>query len=83
MASPVEFRYFLGKFSMDDFRNGFQPVKQFVGPQNAVEYFKPPQLQYRYKERVIVNGAPLLEWSEWADVPMIREGEEASEPAQT
>ena len=81
MASPVEFRHYLRKFTVDDARNGLQPIKQIVGPAvngvAPIDIFAPPVLQFRYKEKVVVNGQVSLEWSDWADVAIVREGEES------
>ena len=80
MSSPVEYRYYLRRFTIADLKAGLQPLQQRVGPvvngQAPTELFAPPQLQYRYKEKVHVDGKPTLEWSDWIDVPFVREGED-------
>ena len=81
MAAPVEFRFYLRKFTLDDARQGTAPIKQQTGPPgpNGMapwDMFAPPQLQWRYKEKVHVDGKPVLEWSPWADVLFVREGED-------
>lgn len=80
MSAPVEYRHYLRKFTLDDLRNGLQPIKQPTGPavngQQPWEMFAPPILQYRYKEKVQVDGKMTLEWSPWIDILYVREGDE-------
>ena len=81
MAAPVEFRQYIRKFTLADARNSIQPIKLPTGPavdgQQPFELFVPqPILQFRYKEKVFLNGAQTLEWSPWADVGFVKEGDE-------
>lgn len=82
MASSIEMRQYLRKYTLEDLKNGLQSVRVPVGPmvngQQPVEVFCPPAtLQFRVKEKVHVDGKPTVEWGPWEDVPMIREGDDA------
>lgn len=80
MATPVEFRHFLRKFTLEDLKSGIQPIRQQLGPmvngQAPIGLYAPPAFQFRYKEKLHVDGAAKLEWSEWLDIPFVREGDE-------
>jgi hypothetical protein len=76
-AGPIEFRYFMHVFTLDDIARGLQPIRM---PQGI---FAPPMLQWRYRQRVSVKSASdniaemvhESQWSEWRDVPYVREGD--------
>lgn len=80
-SAPVEFRYFLRRFTLEDARMGVQPVRLTVGKpdergQQPFDVFVPqPELQYRYKERVYQDGKPLMQWSPWLTIPAVRDGD--------
>jgi hypothetical protein len=75
MASPIEFRQYLRYFTLQDGEVGVQPLRQ---PQHGVtRLFMPPQLQFRHKEKIHVDGQPTLEWSPWIDVLYVCEGDDA------
>jgi hypothetical protein len=68
MSAPIEMRMYLRKLTLDDVRNGINPIRL-----DGV-LFAPPQLQLRYKERLpTTNGQAETVWSEWQDVPYARE----------
>jgi hypothetical protein len=68
--APIEFRQFLPLFQLADLNLGASPIRL------DGKMYAPPRLQFRYRERVIGdNGAaPVMQWSEWQDVPFVREG---------
>lgn len=70
-AGPVEFRFYLTAFTLDNVREGMNPIRS-QGPK-GVQLHNPPVLQWRYKRRG-EEGA--MGWSEWQDVPYVREGDE-------
>ena len=74
MPAPIEFRHYLRYFTLDDAKAGIQPVR--AEQNKAVTLFMPPVLQFRYREKTMLNGAPALEWSEWSDVQFAREGDD-------
>ena len=72
-SSPVEFRHFFRKYTLDDCRSGLQPFKMQI--EGKVELFAPAELQFRYREKVLVDDAPKLEWTDWATIPYVRDGD--------
>jgi hypothetical protein len=76
MASPLEFRHFFRKYTLDDCAAGLQPIRQQID--GRVELFAPPVLQFRHRDR---DRAPSdgstqrFLWTEWADVPYVRDGD--------
>lgn len=74
MSAPLEFRYYMPKFTLNDLRSGQQPIRLPAGPHGAIELYGQPRLEFRYRERADANG--LLRWSAWAAVPVVREGED-------
>ena len=76
MSSPLEFRYWLRYYTLDDARNGSQPIKLPQGPQLVTQLFAAPALQWRYRERIQNGDALSMRWSEWQDVPLVREGDD-------
>lgn len=79
-AAPIEFRKYLRKFTIDDARNGINPVRLPTGPTTS-ELYAPPVDQYRYREKVYVEGKPFGQWSAWIMVPVVREEDGAPESA--
>lgn len=83
---PIDFRHYVRKYTLDDARAGTQPLRLPTGPsiggQQPMDLFAPPVLQFRYKTKVHVNGTPTLEWSEWIDVPVVREEEPTPSPPE-
>ena len=78
MASPVEHRFYLRKATMDDIAQGMNPLRERL-PDGSVQLFRPiPELQFRYKEKIYLNGAVQLEWSEWITIPLVKEGEDGT-----
>ena len=77
MAAPIEFRQYLRLYTLDDARRGLQPIRLPQGPQGVTELFSGPVLQYRYRERINVNGDLAMRWSDWIEVPIVREGDDA------
>jgi len=76
LASPIEFRHYLRLFTLDDARNGVQPLRLPRAIDGRTELYAPAVLQFRYREKVAtVNGGVDLQWSEWQDVPIAREGD--------
>ena len=71
MASPVEFRLYASKFTLEDLRAGRPHVRAGNG-----ELFNVAMLQYRYRQRLVVAGQADLIWSEWQFVPFVNEGAE-------
>jgi hypothetical protein len=78
VSQPVEIRFFVAKASMEDIENGMPTQRIQIGPNAFGVYRQPPLLQYRYKEKTFLNGAPAVEWSDWVTIPIVREGEEAA-----
>ena len=76
MSSPLEFRYYLRLLTLDDIRQGAQPLKLPQGPQGSVQLFASPALQWRYRERIQNGDALSMRWSDWQDVPLVREGDD-------
>ncbi len=76
MASPIELRQFLRRFTLDDARNGVQPIRQVLA-NGRVELYSPPVLQVRTRERTNRDGQVALEWGEWRDTLFVREGDDA------
>jgi hypothetical protein len=79
VSTPIEFRQFVRKWTRDDALAGITPVKLAVGPtvngQQPVDLFAPqPILQFRYREKVHLNGAPVQQFSEWLTVDFVKEG---------
>ena len=74
MSSPVEFRLYATKFSLDDLKAGRQPIRSANGDLHNVAV-----MQFRYKYRLVVAGNNSLEWSEWANVPFVMEGDGAND----
>jgi len=78
-SAPMQMRYYWRRATMQDVRAGVKPVQLAVGPivngEQATDLFVPPLLQYRYKERVFVDGKPVMGWSPWCDVPQVRDGD--------
>ncbi len=70
--APIEFRNYVPLVTLADIQQGIQPIRL------DGKLYAPPRLQYRYRERVQGdNGAaPVMQWSEWQEVPFIREGAE-------
>lgn len=75
MAAPIEFRQYLRLYTMDDARRGLQPIRLPRGESGAIELYTGPALQYRYTQRS--RDAGVVTWSEWQDVPIVREGDDA------
>jgi len=67
MAAPIEFRHYVKRATLEDIKAGAQYVP-FQG-----ELWLAPRLQFRFRERVKLNDAESLQWSEWQDVPLVRE----------
>lgn len=78
MASnaPLELRNYCRKFTLDDLRNGLQPIKLPTGPLvegvQAWDYFCPPLIQYRVRSK---SG-----WSDWLTAPLVKEGDPSAGP---
>jgi len=72
MASPVEFRLYATKFTLDDLSAGRQPVRSVNNELHNVA-----MLQFRYKQRLVIAGQGEIQWSEWQYVPFVTEGGEA------
>jgi len=72
MASPVEFRLYATKFTLDDLRAGRQPIRSVNN-----DLYNVAMLQFRYRQRLVVAGKGDLIWSEWEYVPFVNEGSEA------
>ncbi|HWG34687.1 MAG TPA: hypothetical protein VN650_10990 [Gemmatimonadaceae bacterium] len=68
-AGPIEFRYYMRAFTLDDIARGLQPIRMAQG------IFAPPMLQFRFRQRVANGDATRAEWSDWRDVPYVREGD--------
>lgn len=69
-TSPIEFRYFLRRITLDDIRAGVQPMRQALGD-GVIELYHPPVLQWRVREK----GENGVQWGDWSDVPYARDGE--------
>lgn len=83
MPSPVEFRHYMRRLTLADVAAGIQPIRQQLPNERGeltVKLFAPPTLQWRYREKIHVDGVARLEWSEWQDVGYVRaEGDDAAE----
>jgi len=78
MASPLEIRHYLRRYTLDDAKAGAQPMRL------DGELYAAPVLQYRVKERLqTTDGKPaaIYQWSEWIDVPFVREAPDGVAPA--
>jgi hypothetical protein len=69
VSLPLEFRFWVRLFTEEDAKAGMQSVKQIAGP-HTIELYAPPALQYRVKTKEA--------WSDWTDVPYVREGDSPS-----
>jgi len=67
MAAPIEFRHYVKRATLEDIKAGAQYVVAHA------DLWLLPVLQFRYRERVKLNDAESLQWSEWQDVPLVRE----------
>lgn len=78
MSSPIEFRTYARRMTMEDVNNGLQgtrlPVTVDGKPGSAM--FVSVGLQYRYQAKVYLDGQKALEWSDWLTVPFVKEGDE-------
>jgi hypothetical protein len=83
MSAPFEVRFYSPLYTLDDARKGIQPIRFAPAPGAPVELLGPQVLQTRYRERIMLNGAQTTRWTEWENVPAVREmiGEPA--PAAT
>lgn len=76
-SAPVELRLFCRRFTLEDMQGGAQPVRMptglVVNNQQETALFNPARLQYRYKERVYVDGKATYQWSTWFEVPIAME----------
>ena len=69
----MEIRQYLRRLTIEDVRKGMQPVR-LTGPDGTTQVYAPPVLQYRNRERVMIDGEQVLQWSAWADAQVVREG---------
>jgi hypothetical protein len=87
MSSPIEFRSYLRRMTLEDLNNGLQgsrgPVLLASGQQATDDQgkplfamFIPVGIQYRYQAKVYLDGVKALEWSPWIQIPMVKEGDE-------
>jgi hypothetical protein len=81
-GTPLEFRNYVRRATIDDVKAGIQPIKIATGPRTAdgfqaSDLFVAVGLQWRYQETVHVNGIKTKQWSPWMDVPLVREGDDA------
>lgn len=76
MASPLEFRHFMRKYTLDDCAAGLQPIRQQID--GRVELYAPPVLQFRYRsgKQQDQSGEISFLWTDWSDVPYVRDGDE-------
>ena len=81
----VEIRFLLKRVTLEEQANGILAQRMQIGPADPATGIAPhamfrtvPQLQYRAKKRVYLNGAPVIEWTPWTDVLFVREGEDES-----
>ena len=72
MANPIEIRQFVPRFTMEHLKKGLQPIKM-ADEQGNPEYYAPPMLQYRVREKVYVDGKQTAEWSPWMTVEFVKE----------
>ncbi len=70
MSAPVEFRLFMKRWERHDALMGLQFVR------DGNELYHTPCFQYRYKMRMKQDGDFVMVWSEWQDVPLVKEGQE-------
>jgi hypothetical protein len=80
-GGPIEFRSYFRKYTLEDARAGLQPLRLPIGPrvngEQPTDAFVAVGLQWRHKEKVTVDGATVTQWSEWASVQPVREGDDA------
>lgn len=77
MSSPVEYRYFHRKFTLEHARAGISPLHDVST--NPPSMYAPNVLQYRYKVRVGQGAEIITKWSDWQDIPIVKEGREDAE----
>lgn len=75
MAQPIELRQYLRKLTLDDVRNHIQPIRLPL-PDGRTELYGAAVFQYRYREKIHINGVATMQWSDWIDVSFVREGME-------
>lgn len=71
MAAPIEIRNFHRKFTLQDAVDGIMPIRD---PQRPAELYVPAVTQYRYKQRVTTGGNVEMIWSDWQNLPFVKEG---------
>jgi len=84
VAAPmVQVRFLIKRVTLEDQANGVLAQRMQIGPADPATGIAPhamfrtvPQLQYRCKQRVYLNGAPVIEWTPWEDAIFVREGED-------
>lgn len=81
MAAPIEFRYYLREYTIEDVKAGVQPLRQFVA--GRVKFFAPASLQWRARERsASADGKVSMEWGPWSDVLYVRAGDDQAGETQ-
>lgn len=77
MSAPIEFRNYVRRMTMDDVNKGVQGARLPIGPvvngNQPHAMFVSVGLQYRYQEKVFLNGAKAMKWSDWITVPLVKE----------
>ena len=61
---------------MAHLEQGLQPIK--ITEDGKTTLYAPPIMQYRVRESIYVDGKKTLEWSEWIDVPFVKETAQAT-----
>lgn len=70
---PLEVRNLCAIFTLAHLRAGIQPLQMRREPDGPLEMFAPPLLQWRYREKVRINGAVAFQWSDWHNVGLALE----------
>lgn len=74
MSAPVEFRNYMRKWERNHAMAGIAPIN------DGRDLYLAPMFQYRYKMRLKTENGFEMIWSEWQDIPLAKEGQEATPP---
>lgn len=79
-------RYWVARATIEDIEKGAQPARMPTGlvinGQQQTALFLSPRLQWRFKERIHIDGKPVYQWSPWLDVGFVM-GELVTPPADS
>lgn len=84
MSIPIEIRQRWRLWTREDAKKGIMPQKLATGPevngQQPFDLFVMVGLQYRTHQKVFLNNAKTIQWSDWIDVAISKEGYDDAAP---